>query len=179
MSKIQIQLTGIGAELALGNYMPNDTTIFQNWEEFFHYNNLVHNSLLLTEHISEIEIKQDDAVIFKGKIPASQFIVQKGFTPKMENEKFYLRTECAEQAIYCTEFEVDNFDKMKLYFETQDYDLLFKVGNSFLAKIAYEGKPLELSWISGKPVGNICLLCTFSNGFLVPKYDAIKKTGSI
>jgi len=32
-----------------------------------------------------------------------------------------------------------------------------------------------LEWISAHPVGDICLLCRFDNGFLVPVYDAINK----
>ncbi|MEI8273627.1 MAG: hypothetical protein WCG08_13480, partial [Paludibacter sp.] len=87
----------------------------------------------------------------------------------------YLRTECAEQAVYQCEFEAEQFDKMKLFFETQDYDLLFKVGNSFISKIIYEDKVLHLEWVSAKPVGNICLLCRAENGFLVPVYDAVGK----
>jgi hypothetical protein len=178
MSKISIQLSGIAAELALGNYMPKDTTIFNNWEEFFHYNDLIHCSQLLTEHISEIQIKQDDIVIFTGQIPPTQLKPQKSSSPVLEHRALYLRTECAEQAVYQCTFEADNFDKMKLIFETQDHDHLFKVGNSFLSKVMYDGKEIELEWISGKPIGNICLLCRFENGYLVPIYDAVKKVAS-
>jgi hypothetical protein len=175
MSKIQIQLTGIAAELTLGNYMPKDATIFNNWEDFYHFNDLVHCSQLLVEHISEIQITQDEQVIFTGKIPVAQFHAQKSFSPILLNRALYLRTECAEQAVYNCSFEVDKFDKMKLIFETQDYDMLFKVGQAFLSKILYDGKELELEWISGEPVGNICLLCRFENGYLVPIYDAVNK----
>ena len=42
MSHITIQLSGIAAELVLGNYMPTDPTIMKNWEEFYHYNDLIH-----------------------------------------------------------------------------------------------------------------------------------------
>ena len=64
---------------------------------------------------------------------------------------------------------------MKLLFETQDYDLLFKVGISFLSKIIYDNQELNLEWVSAKPVGNICLLCRAENGYLVPLYDAVRK----
>jgi len=49
------------------------------------------------------------------------------------------------------------------------------VGKSFLAKVTYDGKPLSLEWVSAKPVGNICVLCRFENGYLNPLYDAINK----
>jgi len=173
MAKIHIQLTGVAAELTLGNYMPKDATIFNNWEDFYHFNDLVHCSQLLVEHISEIQITQDEQVIFTGKIPVAQFHAQKSFSPILLNRALYLRTECAEQAVYNCSFEVDKFDKMKLIFETQDYDMLFKVGQAFLSKILYDGKELELEWISGEPLGNICLLCRFENGYLVPIYDAV------
>jgi len=175
MSKIKIQLTGVAAELVLGSYMPKDATIFNNWEEFFHYNDLIHVSQLLIEHISEIEIKQDDVVIFTGKIPNAHTVAQKSTSPVLVNKALYLRTECAEQAVYTCEFEADGFDKTKLNFETQDYDMLFKVGKSFLAKVTYEGKPLPLDWVSAKPAGNICVLCRFENGYLIPVYDAVNK----
>lgn len=175
MSTIQLTMKGVAAELTLGSYMPKDATIFNNWEDFYHFNDLVHVSQLLAEHISEIEIKQDAEVIFTGKVPISQFKSQKSFSPVLKDKALYLRTECAEEAVYQCEFEVEQFDKMKLMFETQDYDLLFKVGNSFLSKMTYEGKELILEWVSAKPVGNICLLCRFENGYLVPVYDAIKK----
>ena len=64
---------------------------------------------------------------------------------------------------------------MKLMFETQDYDLLFKVGSSFLSKVTYDAKELNPEWVSGKPVGNICLLCRAENGYLMPVYDAVRK----
>lgn len=175
MSTIQITLTGVAAELTLGSYMPKDATIFNNWEEFFHFNDLIHESQLLAEHISEIEIQQDGKVLFTGKIPLSQFKAQKSSSPVMKEKALYLRTECAEQAVYRCEFETAQFDKMKLLFETQDYDLLFKVGNSFLSKMTYEGKEISLEWVSAKPLGNICLLCRAENGYLVPVYDAVRK----
>jgi len=175
MSKIHIQLTGIAAELTLGNYMPKDATIFNNWEDFYHFNDLIHCSQLLFEHISKIQITQDEQIIFTGVIPQKQIQRQKSFSPALQHRALYLRTECAEQAVYHCTFEADNFDKMKLIFETQDYDMLFKVGQSFLSKILYDGTEQDLEWVSGKPVGNICLLCRFENGYLIPIYDAVNK----
>lgn len=175
MTKIKILLTGVAAELVLGNYMPKDATIFNNWEEFYHFNDLIHESQLLTEHISEIKIQQDEEVIFTGKIPATNIVVQKSSSPVLIQQALYLRTECAEQSVYQCEFEVEDFDKKNLLFETQDYDMLFKVGNSFLAKVTYNSTKLEPEWISGKPVGNICVLCRNENGYLVPIYDAINR----
>lgn len=93
----------------------------------------------------------------------------------MVDRALYLRTECAEEAIYSCEFDTENFDLQLLTFETQDYDFLFKVGNAFLDKIFYNGLPLQAEWQSGKPVGNICLLCRCENGYLVPLFDAINK----
>jgi len=178
MSKIKIQLSGVGAELVLGNYMPLDTTIFNDWQEFFHYNDLIHYSQLMMEHVSEIEIRQDDEVIFRGKIPVVHIQHQKSYSPALVQRALYLRTECVEQAIYYCEFETNNFDRMKLLFETQDYDLLFKTGKSFLSKIIYDEKELEPEWFSGKALGNICLLCRYENGYLIPIYDAVKKMGT-
>lgn len=175
MSTIQITLKCVAAELTLGSYMPKDATIFNNWEDFYHFNDQIHVSQLLAGHISEIEIRQDGKVLFTGKIPVGQFKIQKSFSPVLKEKALYLRTECAEQAVYQCEFEAEQFDKMKLFFETQDYDLLFKVGNSFISKIIYEDKVLHLEWVSAKPVGNICLLCRAENGFLVPVYDAVGK----
>jgi hypothetical protein len=175
MSKIQIQISGIAAELVLGNYMPTDTTIFNNWEDFYHFNDLIHVSQLLVEHISEIQIKQDEAVVFSGKIPVSQIYPQKSTSLALLHKALYLRTECAEQSVYSCDFETESFDKMKLHFETQDHDLLFKVGKSFLANMMYDGNKLQLEWISGKPVGNICVLCRFENDLLIPVYDAVNK----
>jgi len=173
MSKINIQLSGIGAELVLGNYMPSDTTIFNNWEDFFHYNDLIHHSQLMMEHLNEIEIKKDDVVIFKGKVPSTNIHSQKSSSPVLLQSALYLRTECAEDAVYQCEFEVDNFDKNQLRFETQDYEMLFKVGKSFLSKVFYNDEVLNFEWLSAKPVGNICVLCKFDNGYLVPLYDAV------
>jgi hypothetical protein len=179
MSKITIKLSGVGAELVLGDYMPKDATIYNNWEEFYHFNNLIHESQLMMVHIAEMEITQDDSLIYKGRVPATQMKEQKSTGPAMEHHGLYLRTECAEQSVYQIQLETEQFDIRKLTFETQDYDLLFKVGRSFLAKVTYEEKALEIVWISGKPVGNICLLCRYENGYLVPVYDAVKKIGAI
>lgn len=179
MSIIQLKITGVAAELSLGNYMPKDTTIFNNWEEFYHFNDLIHVSQLLTDYISEIEIKQDDVIIYKAKIPKNQLKMQPSFSPVLKQKSIYLRTECAEQAEYYCEFESDSFDISHLFFESQDYDLLFKVGNSFLSTIRYDGIELNLRWVNAKPLGNICLLCRYENGFLVPIFDAIKKTSAI
>ncbi|MFZ4726094.1 MAG: hypothetical protein ACOYMD_11680 [Paludibacter sp.] len=179
MAKIQIQISGIAVELALGNYMPKDATIFDNWEDFYHFDNLIHESQLLTEHISEIIIKQDEQIIYKGKIPDKQFVSQKSFLPAMQDHVLYLRTECAENATFQYEFETDHFDKLKLVFETQDYDLIFKVGKPFLSNVVYDGNPIHQEWLNGKPIGNICVLCRFENGYLVPIYDAVNKIGKI
>lgn len=175
MSKIKITLSGVAAELALGNYMPTDSTIMNNWEDFYHYDDLIHVSQLLPDYISEIVIEQDHVEIFKGKIPAASFNVQNSFSPVLVERALYLRTECAEEAVYECEFEVEEFDKSKLVFETQDYDLLFKIGKSFLAKVLYNDVVLELVWMNAKPIGNLCLLCRFENGFMIPIYDAVNK----
>lgn len=175
MSKISLKIKGIAAELALGHYMPTDSTIMNNWQEFYHYNDLIHTSQLLTNHISELVITLGDSILYSGKIPAGNIMPQKSYTPAMVHRALYLRTECAEEAVYQCEIEVENFDLTRLVFQTQDYDMLFKVGQSFLSALFYDNQPLNLEWISGKPLGNICLLCRFENGFLVPVYDAIKK----
>ncbi|MFT3752016.1 MAG: hypothetical protein QM800_03795 [Paludibacter sp.] len=175
MQKITIQLTGVAAELVLGNYMPQDATIFNNWEDFYHYNDLIHVSQLLTDYISEIQISCDGEMVFNGQIPPAHIRPQKSMSPVLQHRALYLRTECAEQAVYRCEFETETFNKNLLSFETQDYDQLFKVGKSFLSKVQYGGRELGLEWISGKPVGNICVLCRFENGYLVPLYDAVNK----
>jgi len=175
MSKIRIQISGVGAELVLGSYMPGDATIFNDWQEFYHFNDLIHETQLLVEYVSEIEIKVDDLVLFRGKIPDTKFIPQKSCSPLMIEQGIYLRTECAENAVYQSEFEIESFDKNKLFFETQDYDLLFKVGNAFISHLIYDQVSYPLEWVSAHPVGDICLLCRFDNGYLVPFYDAVKK----
>ena len=175
MSKIKIQISGVGAELVLGSYMPGDATIFNDWQEFYHFNDLIHETQLLVEYVSEIEIKVDDLVLFRGKIPDTKFIPQKSCSPLMIEQGIYLRTECAENAVYQSEFEIESFDKNKLFFETQDYDLLFKVGNAFISHLIYDQVSYPLEWVSAHPIGDICLLCRFDNGYLVPFYDAVKK----
>ena len=125
MSHITIQLSGIAAELVLGNYMPTDPTIMKNWEEFYHYNDLIHTSQLLMQYINNIEVKVDDKTLYSGKIPASSIHAQKSFCPVIVDRALYLRTECAEEAVYKCEFDTENFDLQLLTFETQDYDFLF------------------------------------------------------
>lgn len=178
MAKIKIQIKGVAAELVLGNYMPTDPTIMKNWEDFYHYNDLIHQSQLLADYIELISIEVDDKLLYTGKIPAIQFKEQKSYSPVLVHRALYLRTECAEKALYECEFETANFDKTKLVFETQNYDLLFKVGEHFVSKLIYEGRELELNWVSGQAIGNLCILCRYENGFLVPIYDAIKKIES-
>ena len=173
--KIKLEIKGVSAELVLGNYMPKDPTIYEDWQEFFRYDDLIHESQLLSDYVNEITIWKNEAQIFKGKIPASQFKAAKSFSPAMEQNSLYLRAECAENAVYSAEFDVGDFDLNKLYFETQDYDSLFKVGKSFVTNILYKDKKIELEWKSAVSIGNICLLCKFENGYLTPLYDAVNK----
>jgi len=105
MSYLTIQLTGVGAELVLGNYKSDDTTIFNDWQEFFNYNDLIHESQLLTEHISEMLITLDDGIIFQGRIPSPQIHMQKSFSPALVSQELYLRTECAENAVFRCELD--------------------------------------------------------------------------
>jgi len=175
MSIINIQISGVGTELALGTYMPKDTTIFNDWTEFYHYNDLIHESHLIVEHVSELIVLSDNKMVYKGKLPVQQVIAQQSFSPVLTNKGLYLRTECAEKAVYECQFETSDFDISKLKFETQDYDYLFKVGSSFLNKIIYEKQVLHLEWKNANPVGNICLLCRYDSGYLVPIYDAVNK----
>ena len=175
MSKIKIQISGVAAELVLGNYMPKDATIFNDWMEFYHFNDLIHETQLLSKYVSEIVITQDEVEVFKGKIPDTKFQKQKSFTPVLVQQALYLRTECAERSVFQCEFETENFDKNKLFFGTQDYEQLCKVGKSFITGVIYNNLPFELEWVSAHPIGDICLLCRFDNGYLVPVYDAVKK----
>ncbi len=175
MPRINIEIKGVAAELVLGNYMPTDSTIQHNWEEFYHYNDLIHSTQLITEHVSNIRIQKDEEIIFDGRIPEKVIKLQKSFCPVMVHRALYLRTECAEEAVFEANFECDNFEISKLIVETQEYDLIFKVGKSFIQKLNYDGKAIELDWKIGKPIGNICLLCRFENGYLVPIYDAVRK----
>ena len=175
MSKIKITIKGVAAELVLGSYLPSDKTIYTNWEDFYKYNDVLHASQLVADYISDIEILEDEKLIYKGKIPAKQFVKEKSFLPNMTENGVYLRTECVENATYEIETEIVGFDISKLTFSTQDYELLFKTATDFVTHVMYDNTPLELTWLKGKPVGNICLLCGFRNGFLVPLYDAITK----
>ncbi len=175
MSKIRITIKGIAAELVLGNYLPSDKTIFENWEEFFHYNSVLHVTQLIADYISEIEILKDEVQLYKGKIPANQFVREKSFLPNMIPNGIYLRTECVENAVYSIETEIENFDLTKLKFSTQDYELLFKTANDFVSEMLYDNNKLDLTWVSAVPVGSICLLCGYQNGLLVPIYDAVTK----
>ncbi|NDV46459.1 hypothetical protein D0T49_05315 [Paludibacter sp. 221] len=175
MQHIKIEIKGVSAELALGNYMPKDPTIYENWEDFYHYDDIIHESLLLSEYVNELTIFKDGEQTFKGHIPASQFKAQKSISPVMEQGSLYLRTECVENAVYTCEFDVEEFDITKLFFETQDYDSFFKVGKSFITNALYDGKVIKPEWQSAVPVGNICLLCRFENGYLIPQYDAVGK----
>ncbi len=74
MSKINIIIKGTAAELVLGTYRPSDKTIYSNWEEFYHYNDVLHATQLMADYISEIEISVDGTSVFKGQIPATRFI---------------------------------------------------------------------------------------------------------
>lgn len=175
MSKIQITIKGIAAELVVGNYLPSDKTIFNYWEEFYNYNDVLHVSQLLSEHISEITVTVDGITLFTGKIPAEAFKKEKSFMPAMIENNVYLRTECVENAVFTSETEIDSFSIQKLRFQTQDYDLIFKTAKSFVTGVYYDDTKLDLTWTKGEPIGNICLLCGFQNGYLLPIYDAIKK----
>ena len=175
MQKVKISISGVAAELVLGNYMPTDPNIMNNWEEFYHYNDLIHKSLLLADYVSEIKISLDNTEVFNGKIPVEAFSAEKSFVPAMVERALYLRTECVENAVFECEFETEEFDKQKLKFFTQDYDHLFKVGTSFITEMTYDSNKTELNWVKAEPVGNICLLCRFENGYLIPVYDAIRK----
>lgn len=178
MSKINIKITGVGAELVVGNYLTHDTLIFTNWEEFYHYNDVFHQVQLLVDHISEIEITRDGIPVYKGLIPQKAIFAQKSYSPLFAQGALYLRTECVEQCVYTSTFETEVLDLSKFRFETQDYDMLFKVGKSFLSELSYDNQLLTLEWCSGKPIGNICLLCKYESGYLVPVYDAVNKITS-
>ena len=172
---LQIEISGIAAEIVLGKYMPKDATIFNNWEEFYHFNDVLHQSQLLAEYRLDISVTHLGNIIFQGRIQDKQVVSQKSFSPALLPLSLYLRTECAEKAIYECSIDTDNFDFSKLSIETQDYGLLFSVGKSFVASAFYDGKRLELEWKSAVPAGNICVLCRAENGCLIPVYDAIKK----
>ncbi len=173
--QIEIEIKGISAEIVLGNYMPKDPAIYNDWQEFFHYNDLIHESQLLSEYVKEIIVRKNNTEIYKGKIPGHQFKQAKSFMPVMKQNSLYLRTECAEDAVYSCIFEAGSFDFSGLLFETQDYDTLFKVGKSFITRILYKDKRIKPEWKSATPVGNICVLCKYDNGYLIPVYDAVNK----
>lgn len=175
MSLYHITIKGISAELVLGNYMPGDPTIMNNWEEFYRYDDLLHESCLLSDHISEITVETEGQQIFSGKSTLIPRIQQKSYSPAFVSGNIYLRAECAEQAVYTASVETESFEINQLSFLVQDFDLLFKVGKSFVSGLKYKDRTLELQWQNATPVGNICLLCGFENGFLVPYFDAIKK----
>ncbi len=175
MQKIKIAITGVAAELVLGNYMPTDATIMNEWSEFYHYNDVMHDSQLIMSHLREVTITCDDVIDFQNVIPDTQVVRQKTIMPALIDGGLYLKTECVEEAQYLCEFEANEFDIEKVVFQTQDYDHFFKVGTDFLVNIRYDTQIIKPEWVSGKPVGNLCLLCRFENGYLIPIYDAIAK----
>lgn len=178
MNKYKIELKGVAVELVLGDYMPTDTTILNNWEEFYHYNNLLHVSQLIPEHLTELSVFENNQLIFKNNSHLFKKVAERSFSPVMIQDALYLRTECAENAIFSCELEADGFDFTKIQFHTQDYDGLFRTGKSFLSFLSYENLKITPEWQSGIPIGNICLVCRFENGYLIPEYDAIKKVSS-
>ena len=93
--------------------MPTDSTIQNNWEDFYHYNDLIHATQLITEHVSNIRIQKDDEVLFDGRIPYKALKPQKSFCPVMVQRALYLRTECAEEAVFEASFESEDFDISK------------------------------------------------------------------
>lgn len=176
MNKIRIEIDGVAAEIVLGNYMPTDTTIMNNWEDFYRYNDLIHKTLLLKDYISTFRVfinEQEIETVAQRKI---KYEHAKTIVPFMVQDALYLRTECVEDAHFVCEFETEEeFDLSHLTANIQDYDSLFKVGNAFVEELQYKGSKINLEWQGGKPLGNICLLCGYQNGYLVPMYDAIKK----
>ncbi len=173
MQSVRIEMKGIAAELVLGNYMPADPAILKNWEDFYHYNDLLHVSHLHAGYMDEIKIFVDDILfINKTKFPA---VKQKSICPVMVQDALYLRTECVERAEYAVNFETEDFRPEKLRLEIQDYDGLFRTGNEFVVSVQYKDQNFVPEWISGQPVGNLCVLCSFDKGYLVPVYDAIQK----
>ena len=173
MQNVRIEMKGIAAELVLGNYMPADPAILKNWEDFYHYNDLIHVSHLLAEYLEEINIYVNNTLLIsKKKFPA---VKQKSISPVMQQDALYLRTECVEKAEYAINFETEDFLPEKLRFETQDYDGLFRTGNEFVVSVQYKDQNFVPEWISGQPLGNLCVLCAYDKGYLVPVYDAILK----
>lgn len=175
MANIHIQISAVGVELVLGTYLPHDTFIFSDWQEFYRYNDIIHSAHIIADHVKNIKITVDGEVLYEGIIPHNQFVEQKSFSPFLVPESLYLRTECVEECVCSCTFESDIFELDKLLFETQDYDFLFKVSQKFINKITYNSVPLEFEWTAKKAIGNICLLCRYNAGYLHPLYDAVNK----
>ncbi len=176
MNKIRIEIEGVAAEIVLGNYMPADTTIMNNWEDFYRYNDLIHKTLLLKDYISAFRVIVNEQEIEQLGQRKIKYEHSKTVVPVMQQDALYLRTECVEDAHFVCEFETaEEFDLTQLVASIQDFDAMFKVGNAFIEELQYKGAKLNLEWQGGKPLGNICLLCGYNNGYLVPIYDAIKK----
>jgi hypothetical protein len=163
MGIVKIQLKGVGVELALGEYPKTDVKIFEEWTEFFNYNNLVHNSHLMLDHLSEVIITEDEILLYKGKLTSTKHSVQKNIEPLFDEGQLYLRTECVEQAVYQCEFTTNKFDITKLVIETQEYDHLFKTAKAFISNLLYDDELLKLEWLSADSIGNICMLCKYEN----------------
>lgn len=175
MSKIKIVMKGVGVEIVLGNYMPTDMTILNNWEEFFHYNDLIHTSQLLNDHLQEVSVFVDETPLMNLNLHKIPVIREKSFSPVLSQNSLYLRTECAENAIFQCDFEIENFKPELLKIQIQDYDGLFKTGQSFITSFIYDDIKLIPRWSSADPIGNICIICRHENGFLIPEYDCIRK----
>lgn len=179
MNKIRIEIEGVAAEIVLGNYMPEDRTIINNWEDFYKFNDIIHQSLLLKDYISSFSIRVNGEKIEQMAQRKLRYTNAKSVVPFMHHDALYLRTECVENATFVCEFECSSdFDIDLLGATVQDYDAIFKVSSSFIETLTYDGKVLDLQWQTGKALGNICLLCSYQNGFLVPIYDAVKKLDS-
>jgi hypothetical protein len=178
MNKYIIELKGIAMELVLGNYMPTDLTILNNWEEFYHYNDLIHSSQLLSDYLQELLVFSNNDLIYKEKSFKIPIIKEKSFCPYMIQNALYLRTECAENAVFNCSFEADEFLPENLAIHVQDYDGIFRTGNSFITSLSYNGKKMVPEWQTGTSIGNICVVCKFDQGYLIPEYDAINKTKS-
>jgi hypothetical protein len=176
MSKIKIILEGVSAELVVGTYSISDTTIFNDWTEFYNYNDIFHSSLLLSSYIKTIKVICDEMLVFQGPIPYNLIHTQQTIFFSLRQGEDYLRTECIEEANFKCEFETESFNMQLLKFEIQDFGSIFKADKSFLSNISYQGVPQLTHWESAKPIGNICLLCRFNSGYMVPIYDAITKT---
>ena len=178
MKRLVIEIKGVAAELVLGNYEPTDLTIMNDWAEFYHYNNVMHDSLLITSHVRDVKINWDGETVFQGLLPSNQVVCQQTMIPALIDQSLYLKTECVEEALYVCEFDIEEFHLADVIFETQDFDQLFKVGQDFLSVIRYENQIKKPEWVSGKPIGNLCLLCQFTGGYFIPKYDAIAKVAN-